>query len=281
MKKDSVTTPLFVVVLLALLSGCANRGIYVSTSPPPEASGPSQPIVEALSCISRSKALAKTRFAIAVHSDGTGKTNYVSEGSTGAFLPQGTTASYVSESVLLAGGMPQNYYELNTEMAIRKFGTNEMNEALARMQTKAPPDYVLSTSFTALDFLGGPTLDVHYNGMGPEFAARGASLEVMAEIYRPGDRTIVAMSSMNRRVYYQEAGFTINKFFSNILVTGGATYTDQQRLQEGTRDTVALSIADIVSRFDKVPLQCRKMVENIMESGKKTVDKANDLQASH
>ncbi len=255
---------------LVLMSGCANRGVVVSDPPPPEASGPSQPIVEALSCIADSKALAKTRFAIAVHSDGTGKTNYVSEGSTGAFLPQGTTASYVSESVLLAGGLPQNYYELNTEMAIRKFGTNEMNLALANMQTKAPPDYVLSTSFTALDFLGGPTMDVHYDGLGPEYAARGASLEMMAEIYRPGDRTIVAMSSMNRRIYYQEAGFTINKFFSSMLVTGGVTYSDQQRLQEGTRDTVALSIADILSRFDKVPADCRNKVVDIMKSGKKT-----------
>lgn len=255
---------------LVLMSGCANRGVVVSDPPPPEASGPSQPIVEALSCIADSKALAKTRFAIAVHSDGTGKTNYVSEGSTGAFLPQGTTASYVSESVLLAGGLPQNYYELNTEMAIRKFGTNEMNLALATMQTKAPPDYVLSTSFTALDFLGGPTMDVHYDGMGPEYAARGASLEMMAEIYRPGDRTIVAMSSMNRRIYYQEAGFTINKFFSSMLVTGGVTYSDQQRLQEGTRDTVALSIADILSRFDKVPAECRNKVVDIMKSGKKS-----------
>lgn len=257
------------VIGMSALSGCATRGVYVSTPPPPEASGPSEAIVEALSCINQSKALAKTRFAIAVHSDGTGKTNYVSEGSTGAFLPQGTTASYVSESVLLAGGIPQNYYELNTEMAIRKFGTNEMNLALARMQTQSPPDYVLSTSFTALDFLGGPTLDVHYNGLGPEMAARGAALEMMAEIYRPGDRTIVAMSSMTRRVYYQEAGFTIDKFFSNILVTGGVTYSDQQRLQEGTRDTVALSIADILSRFDNVPTECKQKVTNIKENGKK------------
>ena len=272
MKSFMPKTQLCILIALATLSGCASRGVYVSTSPPPEASGPSQPIVEALSCISQSKALAKTRFAIAVHSDGTGKTNYVSEGSTGAFLPQGTTASYVSESVLLAGGQPQNYYELNTEMAIRKFGTNEMNLALAKMQTQSPPDYVLSTAFTALDFLGGPTLDVHYNGLGPEYASRGASLEMMAEIYRPGDRTIVAMSSMNRRVYYQEAGFTIDKFFSTVLVTGGVTYSDQQRLQEGTRDTVALSIADILSRFDKVPTECRQKVVNIMESGKKKPD---------
>lgn len=256
------------IVGLSSLSGCASRGVYVSESPAPEASGPSQPIVEALSCIGQSKALAKTRFAIAVHSDGTGKTNYVSEGSTGAFLPQGTTASYVSESVLLAGGVPQNYYELNTEMAIRKFGTNEMNLALAKMQTQTPPDYVLSTAFTALDFLGGPTLDAHYDGMGPEYAARGAALEMMAEIYRPGDRTIVAMSAMNRRVYYQETGFTINKFFSSVLVTGGVSYSDQQRLQEGTRDTVALSIADILSRFDKVPSECRQKVVKIMERGK-------------
>ncbi|MFU8789863.1 MAG: hypothetical protein ACNA7G_12605 [Methylobacter sp.] len=244
-----------------ILSGCAG-GLYVSKSPPPRSSGPSAPIVKALSCISESGALRRTKFAIAVHADGTGKTNYVSEGSTGSFLPQGTTASYVSEAVLMAGGRAQNYYELNTEMAIRKFATNAVNDSLAQMLSKSAPDYVMSTSFTALDFLGGPTLDFRYSGIGPEYAARGASLEVVAELYRPGDREIVAMSTMNREIIYQEVGFTINRYFSELL-TGGFTYQDQQKLQEGTRDTVALSVADVLSRFENVPEQCKRMVYNL------------------
>jgi hypothetical protein len=255
--------PLVLSTLVTVLSGCATGHLYVSNPAPPRVSTPSRPIFEALSCMNRSGALSNTQIAVAVHSDGTGKTNYVSEGSTGSFLPQGTTASYVSETILLAGGKPQNYYELNTEMAMRKFGTNETSDQLAKMQAAKPPHYILSTAFTALDFLGGPTLDARYSGIGPQYAARGAALEVMAELYRPGDRAIIAMSGMNRDIIYQEAGVTISRFFSDFLFTGGITYQDQQKLQEATRDTVALAVADILARFDQVPMQCKRMVNDL------------------
>lgn len=249
--------------LTTLLASCSSTSLLVSEPPPPRMSTPSRSIVDALACMNRSGALRATRIAVAVHSDGTGKTNYVSEGSTGSFLPQGTTASYASETILLAGGKPLNYYELNTEMALRKFGTNETSDQLAQMQSGSQPHYILSTAFTALDFLGGPTLDVRYSGVGPEYAARGAALEVMAELYRPGDRSIIAMSAMNRDVIYQEMGVTVSRFFSDFLLTGGFTYQDQQKLQIATRDAVSLAVADILSRFDQVPMTCKQMVADL------------------
>ena len=47
-------------------------------------------------------------------------------------------------------------------------------------------------------------------------------------------------------------------------MTGGASYADQQRLQEATRDVVALSVADVLSRFRRVPAGCRAQVEALL-----------------
>jgi hypothetical protein len=75
------------------------------------------------------------------------------------------------------------------------------------------------------------------------------------------------MSSIQRYVAFRQGGVTVNKFFgggSGTLVTGGALYSDQQRLQEATRDVVALSVADVLSRFHRIPTDCRAMVEALL-----------------
>jgi hypothetical protein len=48
------------------------------------------------------------------------------------------------------------------------------------------------------------------------------------------------------------------------LVTGGATWLDQQRLQEATRDVIALSVADVLSRFPGVKRACRVQVDKLL-----------------
>ena len=123
---------------------------------------------------------------------------------------------------------------------------------------------MLSTSFTALDFLGGPDLNVQISGIGPKLSGRGAALEAVAEIYQPGNRAILKVSSVQRYIAFREIGVTAGKFFQNTLVTGTANYADQQRLQEATRDVVGLSVADVLSQFRRVPRACRAEVEALL-----------------
>jgi hypothetical protein len=128
------------------------------------------------------------------------------------------------------------------------------------------PNFIISTAFTALDFIGGPSVDIRAGGIGPYYDVRGASLEVSAEMYRPGDRMTMAISSLNRQVFYREAGVGVGRLFGKgkgTLVTGTIGFTDQQRLQEATRDVIALSVADVLASMPIVPEDCRRMVENL------------------
>ena len=256
------------MLVSGVLGGCSSAGWdsynLATKAIPPRASSASPQIVSALACIRDSGALRNTRVAVAIHADGTGKYNHIADGATGNYLPQGTTAVYASEAVLLAGGRAFNYYELNTERAMRAFAGADEQKLLSDKQDATLPNYVLSTSFTALDFMGGPDVDVQVAGLGPTFSGRGASLESVAEIYQPGNRAILKMSSIQRYIAFRQAGFTANKFFGGTLVTGGASYADQQRLQEATRDVVALSVADVLSQFRRVPPVCRAEVESLL-----------------
>ncbi|MCH7629344.1 MULTISPECIES: hypothetical protein [Novosphingobium] len=261
-----------ILVAAAAMLPLAGCGLPISTrhritlkeAPPPQQSLPSEDIVKALTCIRDSHVLNKIRFGIAVHSDGTGKTSYGYEGATGSFLPQGTAAIWAAESVIRAGGLAMNYYELNTERALRQFGGPGLEQSLAQAQQTRAPNFIISTAFTALDFIGGPSMDMRVGGVGPYYDVRGASLEVSAEMYRPGDRMTMAISSLNRQIYYRSGGLGIARIMgggNGTLVTGTLGFNDQQRLQEATRDVVALSVADVLAAMPIVPDNCRSMVD--------------------
>ena len=260
---------LCLAMLAALpLAGCVPvpgaKHITVSEPPPPTQSTPSEPIMKALMCMRDSHALNRIRFGIAVHSDGTGKSSYGYDGATGSFLPQGTAAIWAAEAVIRSGGLAMNYYELNTERALRQFGGPNLDQTLATEQQTRVPNFIISTAFTALDFLGGPDTDVRVAGIGPYYTLRGASLEVSAEMYRPGDRMTMSISSLNRRIYYEEGGVGVGKIVgkgNGTLVTGTIGYSDQERLQEATRDVIALAVADVLASMPIVPDDCRRMVE--------------------
>ena len=274
-------------VIAALpLAGCGipigtGSRIKISEPPPSMQSTPSEPLMKALMCMRDSHVLNRIRFGIAVHSDGTGKSSYGYDGATGSFLPQGTAAIWAAEAVIRAGGLSMNYYELNTERALRQFGGANLDQALASQQQTRVPNFIIATAFTALDFLGGPSIDVRAGGIGPYYNVRGASLEVSAEMYRPGDRMTRAISSLNRQVFYKEAGVGGGRIFGKgkgELVTGSIGFTDQQRLQEATRDVIALAVADVLASMPVVPDDCRRMVENLkgMAVPKVSTDHAED-----
>jgi hypothetical protein len=254
--------------LATLLAGCGADGrMYVSTAPAPLEASPNRPMMAALSCIRDSGVLRNIRFAVAVHADGTGRIAMNYEGATGNFLPQGTSAIWAAQAVMYAGGTAQNYYELNTERALRQFGGDPAARQLTERLMQRMPEFVISTAFTALDFLGGPSADVRVSGVGPLADLRGASLEVSAELYRPGDRTTLAISSISRQVLYRNLGVGIGRLVgggTGTLVTGGITWSDQQRLQESARDAIVLSVADVMSRVPGVPSQCRQAVEELL-----------------
>lgn len=257
------------LVVSATVSGCTvprfddGKEIPVSVPPAPTQSGPTAVIADALECIRQSGTISNMRFAVAVHADGTGKSSFGFQGATGSFLPQGTTAMWAAQTVMMAGGQSMNYYELNTERAIRQFGGQAVETVMTQRLDKTTPHFVVSTAFTALDFLGGTDMDVRVGGIGPNTKMRGAALEVAAEIYRPGDRVTLAMSTLSRQVLYRQVGFGVSRIVGDgpgELISGGISFSDQQRIQEATRDLVALSVADVLSNVPTVPAECRAKV---------------------
>ncbi len=115
----------------------------VSTAPAPMQSGPSRAISSALECMRKGGKLGGIRFAVAVYADGTGKSSFGFEGATGSFLPQGTTAMWAAQSVMMAGGQAMNCYELNTERAIRQFGGAGVEKMMTeRLDNAAPTGWI-------------------------------------------------------------------------------------------------------------------------------------------
>ncbi len=268
-----LTRLILVGVAAVGLVGCTASGkgsskdpnVPVTTPYLPTMSSMAAPIADALACVKQSRALDRINVGVAIHADGTGKQNSTADGATGDFLPQGTTAVYASQAVMMAGANAYNYYELNTERAMRTFASADGGQKLlTEKEDKSLPQYILSTSFTALDFVGGPEFDIRVAGVGPHFLTRGAVVEATAEIYRPGTRAIQEISAVHRLVKYREIGAGVGTYIRNNLVTGGIVFSDQQRLQEATRDMVALSVADVLTRLKPVPSSCRKQVVGLL-----------------
>jgi hypothetical protein len=72
---------------------------------------------------------------------------------------------------------------------------------------------------------------------------------------------------MTRQVRYNFQGVNISKMISPLndtVVTGGISWSDQQRIQEASRDLIALAVADVLTRVPGTNSDCRRQVENLL-----------------
>lgn len=241
------------------VSGCMATSHFDPNSPPkavdvsqsslPTVVQPYPRIERVLSCIRETRILRKRVFIVGSFADSTGKINAVANGATGNFVPQGGSASYITDAIRKAGGNVISTY----------FGAPER-------QKKA--HYAINGIFNSLDFNAPMSADFRVSGIGPVAGSGWAQLTLSIQLDQAQTRLNHQMSMIQRPVKFHQAGVGIGHDFNSLLVTGTIVFRDQERLQfEALNGPIALGVADVLMKeFPKAAKRCRGIVADLLET---------------
>jgi hypothetical protein len=208
---------------------------------------PYQRIDSALQCIRGTQVLDGLTFVVGPFADSTGKINSVSQGSTGAFVPQGGSAAYITDALTKAGGRVISTY----------FGTPAI---------MSPAQYMVNGIFNSLDFGTSVTADIQAAGVGPVVTVGWAQLTLAIQLDEAGTRLNRQMSMIQRPVRYTSFGPTVGTVWGNTLVTGSFAVQNQERLQfEALNGPIALGIIDVLLKeFPPARTACGAIVADLL-----------------
>jgi hypothetical protein len=207
-------------------------------------------ITEALRCIGDTKVLRKVIFVVGAFADSTGKINQVANGATGAFVPQGGSASYITDALRLAGaGVVSTYF--------------------GAPQKRVKGHYAINGIFNSLDFGQPVATDLRVDGIGPIVATGFAQVSLSIQLDEASTRLNRQMSLIQRPVRFSAVGVGVGRSFDTTLVTGAAMITNQERLQlEALNGPIALGVADVLMKeFPALRSQCGAPVAELLAAG--------------
>lgn len=204
-------------------------------------------IEQVLECVRSTGALAGKTFVVGPFADSTGKINAVATGATGAFVPQGGSASYITDAIAKAGGRVISTY----------FGQPAI---------QAPAQYMINGIFNTLDFGTAYYADMQVAGLGPVVQIGWAQLSLSIQLDEAGTRLNRQMSMIQRPVRYSQLGLSVGKSINGNLVTGQAGMQNQERLQfEALNGPVALGVVDVLMKEFPVAREvCKPMVADLL-----------------
>jgi hypothetical protein len=246
-----------VLAVVAAMSGCVMGGPNRETGKAPDlpvtqallptAVQPYQRIDKTLLCIRSTHALEGRTFVVGPFADSTGKINSVASGATGAFVPQGGSASFVTDAITKAGGRVVSTY----------FGTPAIS---------TPAQYMVNGIFNSLDFGTSFSADLQINGVGPVAQFGWAQLTLSIQLDEAGTRLNRQMSMIQRPVRYTQLGPTIGAQWGNTLVTGNFSGQNQERLQfEALNGPIALGVVDVlIKEFPLAKATCGAIVADLL-----------------
>jgi hypothetical protein len=243
----------FLVVTSGCVSAPASRETGRSPDVPvtqavlPTVVQPYQRIDSALQCIHATGVLDGRTFVVGPFADSTGKINSVSQGATGAFVPQGGSAAYITDALSKAGGRVISTY----------FGSPAIT---------SPAQYMVNGIFNSLDFGTSVTADIQVAGVGPVAQVGWAQLTLSIQLDEAGTRLNRQISMIQRPVRFTSFGPTIGAVWGNTLVTGSFAVQNQERLQfEALNGPIALGIIDVlVKEFPEAGTSCGSMVADLL-----------------
>jgi hypothetical protein len=232
-------------------SGCAvgpdglpvvheERAPLVSAAELPSKVKPYPRIAKALDCIKSTGVVNGEIFVVGAFADSTGKINQVAAGATGAFVPQGGSASYITDAVTRAGGRVVSTYFGQPKQILK-----------AR--------YAINGIFNSLDFGQTVGTDMRIAGIGPVGAAGFAQLSLSIQLDENTTRLNRQMSMIQRPVRFTQLGVGVGRDFSGTLVTGATVFSNQERLQlESLNGPIALGVADVIMKeFPAAAAKCK------------------------
>lgn len=240
--------------LSPLLGGCAIESVAsdlpVTAAALPSSVQPYPRIEQTLQCIRRSGVLEGKTFVVGPFADSTGKINAVAPGSTGNFIPQGGSASYITDALTKAGGRVVSTY----------FGPPAKNVSA---------QYAINGIFNSLDFGNPIAADVRIQGIGPTANFGWAQLSLSIQLDAATTRVNHQMSMIQRPVRYSQIGVGSGRDFGGTLVTGNIAFQNQERLQlEALNGPIALGVADVVMKeFPAARHACGGIVADLLIPG--------------
>ncbi len=200
-----------------------------------------------LDCARKTGALSGVTFVVGPFADSTGKFNSVAPGATGNFLPQGGSASYITEAITHAGGRVVSTY----------FGQPAI---------KVPASYAVNGIFNSLDFGAPLSIDMRVAGIGPVMQSGWAQLSLTIQLDEASTRLNHQISLIQRTLRYQQFGVGVATDSNGTLVTGSISGSQQERLQlESINGPIALGVlAVLLKEFPEIDSQCRPLVQGLL-----------------
>lgn len=261
--------------LAACLAGCAGapgdfmagpdeKGeVPVTKAPLPSVVQPSPRIDRTLACIRQTGAVNGRTFVVGPFADSTGKLNQVGSGSTGAYVPQGGSAAYITDAISKAGGRVVSAY----------FGPPAM---------LAPAQYMVNGIFNSLDFGNPFQADLRVAGIGPTASVGWAQLSLTVQLDEAGTRLNRQMGMIQRPVRFTQLGVGAGHDFNGTLVTGNMAAQNQERLQfEAINGPIALGVADVLMKeFPAARKQCRGIIADLLATAEQPYEEAANPAAS-
>jgi hypothetical protein len=226
------------------LAGCG----WNSQAPLPTNVHANPAIEDTLACIRSTGVLHNRTFIVGAFADSTGKINSVAAGSTGNYMPQGGSASYITDALDKAGARVVSTY----------FGVPP---------EKVPAQYAINGIFNSLDFDSPIAADIQVNGIGPTAGYGWAELTLTIQLDAAGTRVNRQISLIQRPVRFAQVGVGGGSTFqTNTLVTGAVALQNQEKLQfEALNGPIALGVADVVMKeFPRVGAKCRHNVADLL-----------------
>jgi hypothetical protein len=207
-----------------------------------------QPIEDILTCIRQTGAVKGITFVVGPFADSTGKINYAAGGATGNFIPQGGSASYITD-------------------ALRKAGADVVSTYFGEPRIKAPAHYAINGIFNSLDFGAPVGVDVRVGGIGPTVSTGWAQLSLTIQLDEVGTRLNRQISMIQRPVRYSQVGIGIGRDINDTLVTGNVAFQNQERLQlEALNGPIALGVAEVLLReFAEAQSQCSNPLNEVLQ----------------
>lgn len=204
-------------------------------------------IEKTLKCIRTTGVLSKRTFVVGAFADSTGKINAVAPGGTGNFVPQGGSASYMTDALSKAGARVVSTY----------FGPPEK---------KTMAHYAINGIFNSLDFGTPLSADFRISGIGPTAGLGWAQLSLSIQLDEASTRINRQISMIQRPVKFTQIGIGVGRVFGRTLLTGNAVIQNQQRLQlEALNGPIALGVADVVMKeFPRAGKRCRQIVADLL-----------------
>lgn len=242
-------------VLLVGFGGCQTTeharlsDVEVTSAALPTSVRPYPRIEETLACIRSTGVLRNKIFEVGSFADSTGKINSVAPGASGAFVPQGGSASYVTDALAKSGAKVVSTY----------FGTPSV---------RLDADYAINGIFNSLDFGTPLSADMRIAGIGPTAGYGWAQLTLSIQLDEAATRLNSQMSMIQRPVRYKQLGIGVGRVFDTTLLTGNIATQNQERLQfEALNGPIALGVADVIMKeFPAASDACRGMVADLLDT---------------